>query len=130
MTITWGLNLITRQVTPLFLSFLWALSVGILYFISAFQYLQNLVPWGPSPFSIMFWSVKLTHLHAKDDKHKHFFSSKNLLTFVIWLQFDTNFAPIPWTKYFEVSFSAFFALHLLCYITPNLARFACLFSNW
>ena len=28
-------------------------------------------------------------------------------------QFDTNFALIPWTRYFEESFGAFFAFHLL-----------------
>ena len=33
-------------------------------------------------------------------------------------QFDTNLAPIPWTKYFEKGFGAFFALLLLSDITP------------
>ena len=132
MTITWGVNMIIRQMTPFFPSTLWALSVGI--FISAFQDLQNSVPQGPSPLCIMFWSVKFTHLHAKDDTFEPvnigiFFLQKIcklLLYDMLCLQFDTNFAPIPWTKHCEESFWAFSALHLLCNISTKFSTF-CLF---
>ena len=33
-------------------------------------------------------------------------------------QFDTNLAPIPWTKYVEEIFGGFFTPHLLSDITP------------
>ena len=57
--------MITRQI-PYFFHLLFELC-PMVYFISAFQDLQNSVPWGPSPLCIMFCSVKVTHLYAKDD---------------------------------------------------------------
>ena len=38
-------------------------------------------------------------------------------------QFDTNLTPIPWTKYFEESFAAFFALNLLSNISAKFSAF-------
>ena len=55
-----------------------------------------------SPSCIMFWSVKYTHLHAKDETSKlltwiSFFYIKLLVYNTFCSQFDTNLAPIPWT---------------------------------
>ena len=41
-------------------------------------------------------------------------------------QFNTNLAPIAWTKYFEENFGAFFVLHLLSNISTKFSTF-CLF---
>ena len=63
---SWG-KMITRQMTPVFSSALWTLSVGTFYFCIL----------RPSKFSSMnsglcfiFWSIKFTALHAKDDNLK------------------------------------------------------------
>ena len=64
MTITLEVNMITRQMVSFFASALWALSVDI-YFISAFQELQNLIPMG-SAFGL-YSSPLNTHLHDNHD---------------------------------------------------------------
>ena len=132
MTITWVLSMITWQMVALFPSTLWALSVGIFHFCISKP--SKFIPWGPSCLCIMFWSVKFTHLHAKDDSLKSvnidiFFLHKIRqlsLYDMFCLQFGTNFVPISWLKYFEESFWAFFALNLLCNISNKFSIF-CLF---
>ena len=63
---SWG-KMKTRQMTPVFSSALWTLSVGTFHFCIL----------RPSKFSSMnsglcfiFWSIKFTALHAKDDNFK------------------------------------------------------------
>ena len=92
MTITPGVNVITRQITSLFSSTLWPLSVGIFHFCI----------WRPSKFScmefsfcIMFWSVKHTFTCQK----WHF---PSLLT---------------WISFFHIKFANFW--HLTCSV-PTL----------
>ena len=97
--------------------------------MSAFLDLQNLFPWGSSPLCIIFWSVKFTYFHAKDDTFKpaniEIFFLQNIFVIpnMFCFQFDTNLAPIPWTKYFEESFEAFFVLHLLSNISTKFRTF-------
>ena len=74
MTITLGVNMITRQIMPCF-NLLFELYV-LVCFILAFQDLQNSISCGP-PLCIMFWSVQYTFI-CKDDTFKpvFFFSLK------------------------------------------------------
>ena len=86
MIITPQVNTITSKVTPFFSSTPRALSVGI-YFIFAFQDLQNSVSWGP-PFALCS-GLQKTHFHAKDNTFKPvnmdiLFLHKSLLTFGIY----------------------------------------------
>ena len=108
MTITLGVNMITRQMTPLFSPTLWVLSVRIFHFwISR-----------PSKFNstcIIFRSVKhLKHLHAKDDTFKPVNTDtlflQKICYFLVynmfWYKFDINMS-IPWTTRCDIcSYSA------------------------
>ena len=64
-----SVNMITRQMTPFFhLYTIWTLFVDTIHFCilrpSKFSSVR-------SPICFMFWSVKSTVLHAKDDNFKH-----------------------------------------------------------
>ena len=67
MTITLEVNIITRQMTSFF-SFTFG-ALFLIYFTSAFQDLQNSIPWGPPPLDYVLWVYKI-HTYAKDDTFK------------------------------------------------------------
>ena len=68
ITITREVNMITRQMTPFFLSTLWALSVCVFHFcISRSSKFSSM---GSLPLLYYVLVCKITHLHAKDDTFK------------------------------------------------------------
>ena len=85
--VTREVNMITRKMTPFFS--IYSLSpICLCISFLHFKTFKIQFHWVPSPFCVMFWSVKFTHLHAKDNTFKPvniyiFFSTKKMLTFVI-----------------------------------------------
>ena len=96
MTITLGVNMITRQMILFFSSTLWALSVGIFHFCISRPSKFTSVESPPLHYGLFFRiQIYMPKMGLSIDI---FFYIKYADFWYICLQFDTNLAPVPWSN--------------------------------